>query len=197
MTSTRSSPASLARRSATSVLSTSCVLRDAVDEDALESESESVALGGSAFEASFAAARASRSSRSTTNRICLAVIWSFTLCAGASREGSSEPFRPRPDIRRANERAEPLSENGTAGSGSTLVSRSVLWTSAEVQPDDAERTPRRAPRLLVRHSGLPHAPAGHEPSPHRGDSEETCRKHRSSARTVAEASRPIASCLAL
>ena len=63
--------------------------------------------------------------------------------------------------------------------------------------DDAERTPRCAPRL-ARHGGFPRAAAGHAPSPRAlGGSGETCRAHRSSARTAAEVSRPIPSCIAL
>ena len=103
---------------ATSVLSTSCVLfvadaalPSAFDSESIEVSPDVVARSGSG---------------STTNRICFAVIWSFTLCAGASREGSSEPLRPRPDMRRANERAEPLSANGGAGFGSNLA---VIWSA--------------------------------------------------------------------
>ena len=45
---------------------------------------------------------------------------------------------------------------------------------------------------------VPRAAAGHAPSPRAlGGSGETCRAHRSSARTAAEVSRPIPSCIAL
>mmetsp|Transcript_3692 Transcript_3692/g.15630 ORF Transcript_3692/g.15630 Transcript_3692/m.15630 type:complete len:257 (-) Transcript_3692:132-902(-) len=127
-TSTRSKPASLARRSATNVLTISCVLL--VSFESVSSVSSEVSFG-----------------RSLTSLICLAVIWSFTLCDGASRETTSSPPPLRPDMRRKMTCAEPRSANGVAGSGSTDRHRSVVGpTTDEVQPDDAERTPRCAPR---------------------------------------------------